>query len=143
MDCAFEKPAFCAPLLSDVLRCLPIWIQRPRLTKQTHHRQPGHETSNRDQRPNHGRYSNFSITTSVSFFSGISPLLKTYRFMRTESPPAGGTPEVKTCRLTTREPFVSRDPATVEKVTWPGCHWNECVRTPPGTRNRTRFAGIK
>src|SRR6266496_697007 len=111
MDCAFEKPAFCVPLLADVLGRLPIWIQRPRLVKQTRYRQPGHETSNRDQRPHHGKYSNFSITTSVSFFSGISPLLKTYRLMRTESPPAEGTPEVKTCRLTTRETFVSREPA--------------------------------
>src|SRR5258708_7787784 len=115
MDCAFEKPTSCAPLFADVLGRLPIWIQRLHLTKQTRHRQPTHKTSNRGQRTHHGKYSNFSITTSVSFFSGISPLLKTYRFMRTESPPAGGTPEVKTCRLTLPDAVLTTEPPPREE----------------------------
>src|ERR1700752_522547 len=82
----------------------------------------------------HGKNSNFSITTSISFFRGTSPLLKTYRFIRTASPPpAAGTPEVKACCWITR----AGDSAIVENVTRPGFHWRECLSTPPGTRNRT------
>src|SRR5713101_8937076 len=43
MDCAFQQPTSCAPLLADVLGSLPIWIQRPRSTKQTRHRQPSQD----------------------------------------------------------------------------------------------------
>src|ERR1700733_4878171 len=87
----------------------------------------------------YGKNSNFSITTSISFFRGTSPLLKTYRFIRTASPPAAGTPEVKVCCWITR----ADDPATVENVTRRDFHWKECMSTSPGTRNRTIFAGMK
>src|ERR1700728_2718332 len=81
----------------------------------------------------YGKTSNFSISTSISSFRGTSPLLKTYRFIPTASPPAAGTPEVKACCWITR----AGDPATVENVARPGFHWKECISTPPGTRNRT------
>src|SRR6266571_1514025 len=87
----------------------------------------------------YGRNSNFSITTSISFLRGTSPLLKTYKFIRTSSPLAAGTPEVKLCCWITR----AGDPATVENVARPGFHWKECVSAPPGTRNRSIFAGMK
>src|SRR6266576_17813 len=87
----------------------------------------------------YGKNSNFSITTSISFLSGTSPLLKAYKFIRTASPPTAGTSSVKLCCWIMRD----GDPATVENVTRPGFHWKECVSAPPGTRNRSTFAGMK
>src|ERR1700749_5054655 len=108
-----------------------------RIEEVRHHRQRGQPICR--YLAHHGKNSNLSITTSISFFRGTSPLLKTYRFIRTASPPAAGTPEVKMCCWIKR----AGDPPIVENVTRPGFHWKECVRTPPGTRNRTIFAGMK
>src|SRR6202158_1064269 len=92
-----------------------------------HHRQRNQSICRYSK--HYGKNSNFSITTSISFFRGTSPLLKTYRFIRTASPPAAGTPEVKVCCWITRD----GDLATVENVTRQAFHSNEWRGARSGT----------
>src|SRR5437879_5566168 len=106
------------------------------MADETHQRNPMQCPSTSFYPRDHGRYSNFSITTSFPFFNGTWPLSNTYNDMRTDSLPAAGTPEVNTCCLS-KGVLASSDPAAVENVTCPGSQWKECVKAPARLRNRT------
>lgn len=89
----------------------------------------------------HGRYWNFSITTSFSCCRVCQGFRKMYRFMRTDSLPGAGTPDVKTCSATTGSFPPFPDPRTVLNEMLPGSQRKEFASNPLGIVNRNAFSG--
>ena len=139
VDCTTREFVFCIPILADVLEQGTIWVEPVRTADETHQCNPIQRPATLPQPRNHGRYSNFSITTSFSLFNGTWPLSNTYKDMRTDSLPAVGTPEMNTCCFS-KEVSALPDPATVENVACPGSQWKECVKTPAHSLGQSRFS---
>src|SRR6516164_9814366 len=91
------------------------------------------------QKAYHGKYWNFSTTTSVCFWSGFLSLATMYNMNSKNSLPGEGIPDVKTCWKTTGAPGCMEEPRTVSKLARPDSQRNECVRVPEGTVKGATF----
>src|SRR5215472_4136584 len=127
---------YCEIIRSGSIACAGVTKHNKATPANTHWR------SQCIQKAYHGKYWNFSTTTSVGFWSGFLSLATMYSMNWKNSLPGEGIPDVKTCWKTTGAPACSEEPRMVSKLARPDSQRNECVRVPEGTVKGATFPAM-